>query len=231
MKKDILGDKARYRQVETVELKQPPWMSICAIEIKDIEGITVSLGTGWLAAGRTVITAAHVVWRNTKNNNLRAQVTFPSSGVSFSITRENIKVHEGYSSADTGALDFFDIAALKLPSPFSPALLAAPFATDTPVEIAGFPDIRNVLGTFVTQRAEGVRSVSKRELLLHRADTLPGHSGAPVAQSQSSGALGVVGIHIQNGMANPDEAQFGERNVALLLGEDLATFIQKCVSD
>jgi V8-like Glu-specific endopeptidase len=230
MKKEILGDTPRYRRVEAVELQQSPWITICAIELKNPEGITTFLGTGWLAAERTVITAAHVVWAKIKNDDLRVQVTFPSSGDSFSVARENIKVHDSYTSEDTGLLDFFDIAALKLPSSHSPTLLTASFVSDTPVEVAGFPNIENGPGEFVTQRAEAVRSISKPELLLHRADTLRGHSGAPVAQSQSSGASGVVGIHIQNGMANPDEAQFGVRNVALLLREDLANFIHKCAS-
>lgn len=227
MHKDVIGNQPQWRDVEIAELKQKPWVSICAIDIRDSSGTILSQGTGWLAGNHTVITAAHVVSLVNEREGIRAEVKFPSSG--DIITAQDVKRHSRYSANSTEELDLFDIAALRLPSPHSPTLITAQLAGDKSiVEVAGFR--LGVSRQFVTHREEAVCSVSIPELLLHRADTMRGHSGAPVVQPMGTEAQEVVGIHIQEDNANPDEARFGRRNVALLLRNELTTFIHHFVS-
>ena len=71
----------------------------------------------------------------------------------------------------------------------------------------------------------GTTATPDSTVLLHRADTVPGHSGAPVLASGSGPAQGAIALHISGFEGNPYKVQFPKHNVALALRSDLQALI------
>jgi V8-like Glu-specific endopeptidase len=92
------------------------------------------------------------------------------------------------------------------------------------VEVPGYPLLAG--GSLVTHEATAVLP-GDSGLLLHQADTKEGHSGAPVLLSGVPAAQrAVIALHIHGFKANPFEAQFPAHNVALVINEEMNTFIR-----
>ena len=213
---DIIG-VPDWTTVSVGQLQQTPWRSICAVVISS-SGQPVARGTGWLAGPRTVITAAHVIAAVAPGAGRSAAVTFPATGTIA--TTQSLEAHASFGGG-TG-VDVFDIAALHFPTDLGPPL--SPFAfglSSTTVIVAGFPF--GPTDDFKTDSKDAVKSVLFPDLLLHRCDTLGGHSGSPVVIADGSGR--VIGLHVHEDDANPDPGT-GSRNVALLMRAELIAFIQ-----
>ena len=68
-------------------------------------------------------------------------------------------------------------------------------------------------------------------VLLHRADTVPGHSGGPVMQAGRGTAQQLIALHVSGFEGNPYKVQHPKHNVALMLRPEVETLIGKRVAD
>lgn len=218
---DFAGLNPRWRPVPEAELGRMPWAALCAIQVVQ-DGALQSAGTGWLAGPRTVITAAHVIAGATRGNKgLRFRVTFPSGDAV--IEALDAHMHDNYVGDTNLLFDAFDIAALRIPPVERTALaIAGGLEADTQVEVAGFPASAD--GKLVTHQGNAHRL--DPQVVLHKADTREGHSGAPVLLADADGRHAVAALHIHGFLANPNDEQFPRHNVALALREDLVAFIR-----
>jgi glutamyl endopeptidase len=219
---DFPGVNPRWHAVEHARLAMAPWSSICAISIAQGGSIQLA-GTGWLAGPETVITAAHVIAGVSRGNgDLGYEVKFP--GMSAAITALDARFHEKYRGDVNSLFDPFDIAALRIAPP---GLAALPIADNIPadafVEVAGYPGSEH--GILVTHDSRALRL--NDGIVLHKADTKEGHSGAPVLITRGPGdSRAVIALHIHGFKANPDEVRFPEHNVALAIESELAAFVR-----
>jgi glutamyl endopeptidase len=212
----------RWHVVEPAKLVMAPWSSICAISIT--QGGSVQLaGTGWLAGPETVITAAHVIAGVSRGNgDLGYEVKFP--GITAAVRALDAHFHERYRGDVNSLFDPFDIAALRIaPSGLASLPIADNIPADTVVEVAGYPIIEQ--GRLVTHESRALRLTDG--IVLHKADTKEGHSGAPVLITHEPGeSRAVIALHIHGFKANPDEPRFPSHNVALAIETELAAFVR-----
>lgn len=217
---DFPGLNPQWHVVEPEKLAMAPWSLIGAISIVQ-EGSAQLAGTGWLAGPETVITAAHVIARASRaNGDLHYVVKFP--GIPAEITALDARFHEKYHGDANSLFDPFDIAALRI-APLE--LVGLPIADsvppDTVIEVAGYPSREQ--GRLVTHESRAVRLSDG--VVLHKADTKDGHSGAPVLQGAGEHRA-VIALHIHGFKANPEASRFPDHNVALAIEGELAAFIR-----
>jgi hypothetical protein len=147
-------------------------------------------------------------------------LTFPSTGTI--VHAIECVVHESYGKSLTSPYDPFDIAAFRVDIDAPAALTRSQLtATDGRVEVAGFPE--REAGVLVTHEAPMKRLDDL--ILLHKVDTLSGHSGAPAFDRGRAGSAAVIGLHVGNFNSNP-YSSLGQWNVALLIRPQLQDFIE-----
>lgn len=202
----IIGDDERTRIVDT---SVAPWRMICQLAIEGPNASSV--GTGWLAGPRTIITAGHCVnaddiggWakRITVTPGMQdgtapfgSFVTTRFESIAPWINDRNpdfdmgvIHIDPVPGKADPGdALGFFGVAAL-------------PDATlmGRMVNVSGYPGDKFVDGRLGTQqwfaRNKITRVTSRR--IFYIVDTIAGQSGGPAYLVEAPGAAPIViGIH------------------------------------
>lgn len=198
------------------EIDTSPYAAVCEI---GVDGNVV--GTGWLAASRVVVTAAHVL-----GGASACEVKFPSwkSSRRVAIPRTEI----GGSVLSPGSPS--DIACIALPesiSTITPLSIAVPRTVVSVVALGYFN------GTLL--RSEGSGEMFGDEFVAHNADTHPdgGQSGGPLLFEG-----GVVAIHLGSSsisrkfVASHYRKSFDNyMNSGVLIGESIKRFIQEIMEE
>lgn len=196
----ILGDVDRRKQILETDLT--PWRMICSLAIVSQNGLGY-VGTGWLAAPRTVITAGHCVfdpielgaWARTirvmPGRNGSEEPFEAVDSASFSTTDRWLEAQD----------PDFDYAAIHLGSnlgtkvgTFGIAVLPDKDLVDRLVNVSGYP-VSPGNGELQYFHANRVKALTPRRLF-YDIDTIGGQSGSPVwAYLDGSESPVVVGIH------------------------------------
>jgi V8-like Glu-specific endopeptidase len=210
---DIINRDPGWRELSEGEASRQPYSAICQILVRNkFDGTTIATGTGWLAGRATVITAAHVV----NFRNIRLEVRFRSAPFDRFIA-DDVQQHRDFALKDSFRPGFpHDVAAVRLPAGMDrrPLEIAQPVGAQ--VEVAGFPNRR---GGFVTHVGAILRV--ERGYLSHLADTVEGHSGAPIMVQGRAVALHLGGFSI-NPFNNPG-------NTGLELSGEVRSFVNTAI--
>lgn len=177
-----------------------PWRCICSLEIWTQRGRSFP-GTGWLAGPRTVITAAHCVYRFKQREWVKEIKVMPSregSNERFgSCTSREFDCPEEYRDEKSRPHDY-GVVVLPEDSPFGSTVGFFGFADlhsnvllGTKVEISGYPGNRKGTQWHHARRLSEVDDAS----LYYEIDTSKGQSGAPAWLIEGEDAGYVVGIH------------------------------------
>jgi hypothetical protein len=176
-------------------------------------------GTAWLASANTIVTAAHVA------------VFFGRPGIRLELVLPGLEVTEPVLEAKLPPafagtpFDPWDVGVLRLSPASRRSLPRAPgTAVEREVRLVGFPDA--VIGMVVGSGA----ALLLGQVLLHRADTLVGHSGAPVLATSGPAAGRAIGVHVGNFNVNPHADQHPRHNVALALRPELEEFVAGAIA-
>jgi V8-like Glu-specific endopeptidase len=204
-----------WKKVPTDQLSRLPYSAIGRVRVLR-DGFEIERGTCWLAGDNTAITAAHVVdsW-----GKPTVRVLVDLTGESDSAVSDIfIPISYGESSLP---YDPWDVALLHLQSRARPRLARRTLKGST-AHVVGFPFTHPA--TMV--ESHGIAVVPDAILLLHRADTSGGHSGAPVLNQ--SGAL-TLGVHVSGFNGNPYKSQYSRYNTALLLRSEINLMIEEYI--
>ena len=204
----------------------PTWEKVLANQAAELPFCTVGRirifrgsveeghGTAWLAGSNTVVTAAHVAVFFGRPR-IRLELLLP--GLQTTEPVLEAKLPPAFAGTP---FDPWDLAVLRL-SPGSRVPLARAAGTAVPreVRLVGFPDaaIGMVVGSGPALLVD--------QVVLHRADTLVGHSGAPVLATSGPAIGRAIGVHVGNFNVNPHADQHPRHNVALLLRPELEAFV------
>lgn len=190
------------RRKEILETEKTPWRMICALEITGQDGSSY-IGTGWLVAPKTVITAGHCVFDPIELGGwAKSIVVIPgrddaeepferTTSQSFSTTDTWLAAQE----AD------FDYAAIHLDKDFGSQTGAFVVGVLPDADLAG--RLVNISGYPVSPgngqnqffHANRVKAVTPRRVF-YDVDTMGGQSGSPVwVYLDGSDAPVVVAIH------------------------------------
>ncbi len=176
------------------------WRCICSLAITAANG-TSWIGTGWLVAPRTVITAGHCVWMHNQGGRVASIRVMPgrngsATGTPFTScmathVRTTVKwIEERDSSRDYGCIllpkSFLDYSSLGT---FGYANLSS--LSNLTVNLSGYPGDKPAGTQWFHSRK--IKSVESRRFY-YDIDTAGGQSGAPVWRLKD-GARHVVGIH------------------------------------
>jgi V8-like Glu-specific endopeptidase len=184
-----------------VETDEAPWRMVCALEIDGPWGSF--LGTGWLVAPRTIITAGHCVYDARQMGGWANKISIAPGRDAVDRpygTLESTK----FSTTDVWLQKQdpdFDISAIHLAEPIGDQVGWFQVASLTDDQLRGY--LVNVSG-YPAQPGEGtqqwwaknrIREVTPRRIF-YEVDTSGGQSGAPVYIIEKNGAPPmVVGIH------------------------------------
>ena len=196
------------------ETEHAPWRMICWLELEFPKGKTV--GTGWFAGPRTVITAGHCVhyrdfggWaKKVKIVPARDRDESPKFGVAES---EDFESNDEWLAYENPEYDFGCIF-LKEPlgertGSFSMGVFPDETLIKYGVNIAGYPKSKDgmpaVKGDHLFHHQNKIRGVSPMRLF-YDVDTSAGQSGAPVwIHSDDQAKPIVIGIHA-NGLRSSE---------------------------
>ena len=198
--REIIGDDDR----EHVDSEQPnPWHAVALLEITRRDG-SPSMGTGWYAAPRLIITAGHCVYERHDPDPAACgwvksiTVTPAVNGdhvpyQSFNVT--DVRTTEGWVNSgdlrtDYGAL-LLPEAAAPHPEPYKVQISDNQTLFSSEARIAGYPTDKPI-GTLWEARSP-IKSADDFEIF-YEIDTKAGESGAPVLQP-SDNSMVVTGIH------------------------------------
>jgi V8-like Glu-specific endopeptidase len=184
-----------------VETDQAPWRMVCALEIDGPAGSF--LGTGWLVAPRTIITAGHCVFDANQMGGWANKITITPGrdgderpyGTVQSTKFSTVDMWLNKQDPD------FDISAIHLNDAIGDKLGWFQVASMTDDQLKGF--MVNVSG-YPAEPGGGtqqwwaknrIREVTPRRIF-YDVDTSGGQSGAPVYVIERDGAPPtVIGIH------------------------------------
>lgn len=203
----IIGTDDRVRVGNTTVY---PWRAICGLKITAANGSRF-IGTGWLIAPRTVITAGHCVFMHNEGGWARSIEVVPGLN----------DAARPYGSASSGALRSvtgwtqsrnreFDYGAIILPGNarlgdrtgwFGLAVRDDAFLRAASLNLSGYPGDKG--GNQQWFMAQRTKSVSAR-VITYEIDTMGGQSGSPVWILQSGQRFG-VGVHT-NGASSGNSA-------------------------
>jgi len=203
----IFGDDERTRIVDTTAA---PWRMVCQLEIEGPGGSSV--GTGWLAGPRTIITAGHCV--NADDIGGWATEITVTPGMQDGTAPFGSFVATRFKSVDrwlTGRDADFDMGVIHIdavagkPDPgaalgfFGVAALPDAALLGRLINVSGYPgDKRDTTGRIGTQQwfaRNKIERVTPRRLF-YAVDTFAGQSGGPAYMIDAPGAAPkVVGIH------------------------------------
>jgi V8-like Glu-specific endopeptidase len=212
--------QAVWEEVPTERHQNRPYAAIGHVRVLR-GGIEVQHGTCWLAHDNTAVTAAHIVER-WGESGVSVEITFV--GVEEEVPVVDVMIPEQYGQA-AGPFDPWDMALLRL-HPRSRLSLARKAGSGAAVRIIGFP----FTGQKTMVEGRGTAVTPDAFVLLHRADTVPGHSGAPVLEEPGGPAARVIGLHIAGFNGNPHKIQHPKHNVALVLRPQLEALITERVA-
>jgi len=196
----ILGDVDRRKQILETDLT--PWRMICSLEIVGQNGLNY-IGTGWLAAPRTVVTAGHCVFDPGELGGW-AQSIKVVPGRNGSDKPLDIVESSSFSTTDRWQASQdpdFDYAAIHLDKDlgtklgtFGMAVLPDADLTNRLVNVSGYP-VSPGNGELQYFHANRVNAITGRRLF-YDIDTIGGQSGSPVwAYLDGSDDPVVVAIH------------------------------------
>lgn len=238
----IFGSDERTRIVDTTVA---PWRMICQLQIEGPMGSTV--GTGWLAGPRTIITAGHCVFDTPELGGWATTITVTpgmQDGVapfgSFVATRFQSLSHwiDGRDADfDIGVIHVDKVAGQDDPGDklgfFGVASLPDATLLNRMINISGYPgdkvDAANRIGTQQWFARNKISRVTARRIF-YVVDTMAGQSGGPAYTIDSPGAAPkVVGIHAYGAGGTP--ASLGiEANSAPRIIPEVATQIRAWVT-
>ncbi|HYI40761.1 MAG TPA: hypothetical protein VE053_10615 [Allosphingosinicella sp.] len=173
---DFPGANPAWTDVPQHLLGTSPYRSICRIHAYR-NGNRIAEGTGWLAQGGRVVTAAHVAF-----SAERCEMQF--AGTQTWVNSVNIRIHPAYRRPNGGVTEGSpaDLARIDLAAPMANGLNVAAFAHGAVMAI-GYDGNRLVQHSGAAYPWESY--------LLHAAHTDAGHSGCPVLSGGQ-----VVGVHV-----------------------------------
>lgn len=203
----IIGTDDRVRVGNTTVY---PWRAICGLKITAANGQRF-IGTGWLIAPRTVITAGHCVFMHNEGGWARSIEVVPGLN----------DAARPYGSASSGALRSvtgwtqsrnreFDYGAIILPGNarlgdrtgwFGLAVRDDAFLRAASLNLSGYPGDKG--GNQQWFMAQWAKRVSGR-VITYDIDTMGGQSGSPVWILQNGQRYG-VGVHT-NGASSGNSA-------------------------
>jgi glutamyl endopeptidase len=177
--------------------RDDPWKYLCLLQTSWPSG-PVTVGTGWLISGNTVVTAGHNIFRPGPDpmacSGVRVAFGFDGSAPPVATAMAaQLKVSKGWHTGDARA----DCGAIRL-SQTLPALFGPDFLepVETPdivaCSIAGYPTDLFPFGLYV-DRGEARRTADG--FVEHRISTEGGESGAPLLMFQGNRPV-VVGMHL-----------------------------------
>lgn len=210
----IIGTDDRVRVSATASY---PWRAICALKITAANGRRF-IGSGWLVAPRTVITAGHCVFMHNEGGWVRSIEVVPGLndaarpyGSAFS---GNLRSVVGWTQSRNREYDY---GAIILPANarlgdrtgwFGFAVRDDTFLRAAHLNLSGYPGDKG--GNQQWFMAQRTKSVSSR-VITYEIDTMGGQSGSPVWILQNGQRYG-VGMHT-NGHTSGNSATRIEGNV------------------
>jgi lysozyme family protein/V8-like Glu-specific endopeptidase len=210
-----------WQEVSPTSIEDAPYAAVGRVRVlRGSEEVT--RGTCWLAGNNTAVTAAHVIEQWGKPR-VKIEVTLPGQGQLLQAVDALIPENYGQS---TGPYDPWDVGLIRL-KPGTRSQLGRVASAGATAQVLGFPF--GGQATMVESRGQ-VRTPDST-VLLHRADTVPGHSGGPVMQPANGMAQRVIALHISGFEGNPYKVQHPKHNVALMLRPEVETLIGKGVAD
>lgn len=211
----VIGDDDRKLVSAFVDIREPPWCSICRlnIQVKLNNGKKLNgTGTGWLVAPGVIVTAGHCLFARVSKlqkkfrwiNSIQVIPGYNHPGKykdSFKVTSRDCHVPPEYIATKHPAYDFgliiFRPDSYRVPYHFK--LIeekydeVVPYSRQ-PITITGFPSRMKVQGGMYWHGRD-VKNLNS-SMVQYNADTSEGQSGAPAyVFSKSSETLRVVGIH------------------------------------
>jgi glutamyl endopeptidase len=189
--------KAPYDRRQAIQHPDaPPYRRICKLELF-YRSTARQEGTGWLAAPRVIVTAAHLVASRFYGAALAARARFPDGTVEVRNPKAFL-ANTGWH--EKGAMDY-DIGAIMLRDPISDPL-AWRAASPTELlrrlhEIAGFPR-----GSGILVAHSGALVPSGGRQVFYDIDTEDGQSGSPILRT---GDGVIVGLHNTDSAVRPDK--------------------------
>jgi len=207
MSEVIIGTDDRVRISPTTSF---PWRAICALRITAKDN-TKWIGTGWLVAPRTVITAGHCVYMHDHGGWPKSIEVIPGLNDSLrpfgSCTATTFRSVTGWVNSKQREYDY---GAIILPTNcrlgdrtgvFGFAVKDNPYLMSAYLNLSGYPgDKGGNQQWFMARRA---KSVAPR-VIYYEIDTMGGQSGSPVWVKVGN-ARYAVGIHT-NGLISGNSA-------------------------
>lgn len=226
--RSIIGRHDGRRIVENV--RSAPWKMICSLLLEAPDGRT-TVGTGWLAGPRTVVTAGHCVNRPDIGGWVRRILVMPARSSSETPARV---VATRFQCLKAWAVDRskdFDVGVVHLPMPLGEQFGWLGFLPPTdgslrelPVVSAGYP--LELRGESMVSH-EGRLTAATRHRIFYDVDTMAGQSGSPVMTTGAN--RHVIGIHNYGEDATP--TAFGiEANGATRITPELFQEIRKWIA-
>ena len=214
----VIGPDTRLRVTNVTAY---PFSALVALQIAYADN-RFATGTGWLASGRTVITAGHCLLRL-----LAGRIAVPATHIRvitlanapvpsgrppatqfFDVTAEAIRVSQRYGFLPNGGTNrVADYGAVVLPvsagatlNTFALGLFTDQQLNSLPINLAGYPNDPTEPGKpFATLWGEAgqIQNVTS-DFFDYQNDASGGESGAPVF-AMSGGRAWVAGIHVSEG--------------------------------
>ncbi|MCO4769625.1 MAG: trypsin-like peptidase domain-containing protein [Deltaproteobacteria bacterium] len=205
----IIGgdDRQRIRDTETY-----PWRMICQVEITWPSDSRGFVGTAWLVAPRTLVTAGHCVYDPQYGGWATELKITPgrdgserpfSSFVSAAYSTTNHWFHNQSEDHDFAAIHLDEDAAAQVAElgHFSVAVLPGRELTGLNVNLSGYPVDKG--GRQMWHDAKRITGLTKKRVF-YDMDSFGGQSGAPVfAWENPDDAPQVIGIHAYGTGATP----------------------------
>ena len=198
----LVGRDDRVRIPDTYNT---PWRMICSLSIQGPRGSFQ--GTGWFAGPKTIITAGHCIYEETKMRGWATQIRVSpgQDGNNFpypSVISQKFEVPEEWV-ASRGTNPDFDYGVIYLDEPlgertgwFSVAIADDNRLDRARVNLSGYPgDPAGGYGTYQLFHADLASDIGDSRFF-YAIDTYGGQSGAPVwIELDENGNRQVVGIH------------------------------------
>ena len=187
-----------------------PWRCVCSLGITAANGLTW-IGTGWLVAPRTVITAGHCVWMHSQGGRVASIGVMPGrngSATETPFSRASRRTCERPSNGLTTKTATATTGAILLPESFLDYSSLGTFGyaslsdlDDMTVNLSGYPGDKPTGTQWFHSRK--IKNVESRRFY-YDIDTAGGQSGAPVWRFKDN-ERHVVGIHT-NGASTGNSA-------------------------